>query len=333
MPTLTHSLFRLASMMTIGDAYALPHGLDRFERLGEFGSNPGNLGTRVYVPDHLPDKAALVVVLHGCTQNAASYDMGSGWSQLAQEHGFALLFPQQRRANNAKRCFNWFSPEDIGRGRGEALSIRQMIGALLDDPRIDPERVFITGLSAGGAMTSVMLATYPELFAGGAILAGMPYGSAIGLSQAWNRMQGQGGPARDRLGSLVRAASHHAGPWPTISVWHGEEDATVDPANADAIVAQWAGVHGIDPADSRCESVDGHSRRIWRGADGRDVIEQYSIAAMGHGAPLATLGRDGCGEVGPHMIETGISSTRRMAEFWGLLPAVESSRLERLERS
>src|SRR5918998_828227 len=98
-------------------------------------------------------------------QTAAGYDHGAGWSMLADRYGFVLLFPEQRQANNQRLCFNWYQSGDIERGRGEPLSIRQMIERMVRDHNVDPRRVFVTGLSAGGAMTSVMLATYPELFA------------------------------------------------------------------------------------------------------------------------------------------------------------------------
>ena len=107
----------------------------------------------------------MVVVLHGCGQTAAGYDLGAGWSTLAQHYGFALLMPEQQRGEQCQGCFNWFNPEDIARDSGEACSIRQMIARMVGDHGIDPHRIFVTGLSAGGAMTSVMLATYPELFA------------------------------------------------------------------------------------------------------------------------------------------------------------------------
>ena len=105
-----------------------------------------------------------------------------------------MLFPEQQRANNANLCFNWFVPEDIRRDSGEALSIRQMIEATVVAHGIDRRRIFVTGLSAGGAMASVMLATYPEIFAGGAIIAGLPYGSAATIPEAFDRMRGHGGP-------------------------------------------------------------------------------------------------------------------------------------------
>ncbi|WID99418.1 PHB depolymerase family esterase [Bosea vestrisii] len=293
-------------------------GIDASGRLGtlpEFGGNPGALLARTYLPRELPAGAPLVVVLHGCTQTASGYDLGSGWSTLADRDGFALLFPEQQRANNANLCFNWFEPGDTQRGKGEALSISQMIEAMIARHGLDRSRVFITGLSAGGAMAGVMLATYPELFAGGAIIAGLPYGVAASIPEAFDRMRAHGLPDEQRLQDLVRSASRHAGPWPRISIWQGSADRTVAPANAAALIAQWRGVHGLPAEPSASESVAGHRRRVWRDAAGRDLIEEYSIAGMGHGTPIAG---DGIGRPGPYMLAAGISSTQRIAGFWGL---------------
>jgi len=293
-------------------------GIDASGRLGtlpEFGSNPGALLARTYIPHQLPAGAPLVVVLHGCTQTASGYDLGSGWSTLAERYGFALLLPEQQRANNANLCFNWFEPGDTQRGKGEALSISQMIEAMIARHGLDRGRVFITGLSAGGAMAAVMLATYPELFAGGAIIAGLPYGVAATIPEAFDRMRAHGLPGEPKLQNLVRSASGHDGPWPTISIWQGSADRTVSPANAAALVTQWRGVHGLRAQPSASELVDGQQRRVWRDADGRDLIEEYSIAGMGHGTPIAG---DGIGRPGPYMLAAGISSTQRIARFWGL---------------
>ncbi len=291
---------------------------DRLSDLAAFGSNPGALSGRFYVPASQHASAALVVVLHGCTQDAAGFDYGSGWSRLADEHEFALLYPEQQRGNNANRCFNWFNTTDTRRDAGEALSIRQMVAAMVAEHAIDPARIFVTGLSAGGAMTSVMLATYPEVFAGGAIIAGLPYGTAASVPQAFDRMRAHGGPPAAALSALVTAVSRHKGPWPTISVWHGDSDATVSDANSCLIVEQWRAIHGVARAPSAVEHVGRHLRRVWRDADGRDAIEEYRITGLGHGVPLSTSGADACGAVGPYMLEAGISSTRRVADFWGL---------------
>lgn len=305
--------FRGASLPT-GDDLAS----DRLCDVEGFGTNPGALRGRCYIPADLPDGAPLVVVLHGCTQTAAGYDRGAGWSQLADEQGFALLFPEQRRANNPNLCFNWFSSADAGRGKGEACSIAQMIAAMLARHGIDDRRIFVTGLSAGGAMASIMLASYPEIFGGGAIIAGLPHGAAASVGEALARMRGDGYPSDAQLTAMVRAASHHNGPWPTISVWHGSADKTVAPSNADRIVAQWAGIYGVDVDVPERTMVDGSSHRVWRDAAGRPVIEAYTIVGMGHGTPLKANGPDGCGTAMPHMIEAGISSTRHIARFWGL---------------
>lgn len=319
MRSLSDTVTRLAAMRAAaGMAASAPAG-DRLTDLTGFGSNPGALRARVYVPESLAAHAPLVVVLHGCTQTAAGYDQGSGWSQLADRHGFALLFPEQQRQNNPNLCFNWFSPEDARRDGGEALSIRQMVAATLAAHDLDPARVFVTGLSAGGAMTSVMLAAWPEVFAGGAIIAGLPFGTAGSVPEAFDRMRGHGGPGEQQLAALVRGASDHAGSWPTISVWHGSADATVAHANANAIVSQWRSLHAVGAEPTRVETVDGYPRRVWCDASGRDVIEEYTIAGMGHGTPLGTQGVDAVGEARPYMLEAGISSTQHIAQFWGLL--------------
>ncbi|MEP6565507.1 MAG: PHB depolymerase family esterase [Mesorhizobium sp.] len=296
---------------------------DRLSDLTGFGSNPGALRARLYVPENLPEDAALVVVMHGCSQSAADYDHGSGWSQLATEQGFAVLFPEQQRANNANLCFNWFVPGDIRRDGGEALSIRQMIEAAVVAHGLDRKRIFITGLSAGGAMATAMLATCPEVFAGGAIIAGLAYGSASTIPEAFDRMRGHGGPTQADLQRRLREASPHKGPWPKISVWQGSADNTVVPSNADAILAQWQGVHGVASSPTRTEIVDGQTRQVWCDSSGRELVEKYTITSMGHGTPLKTSGDDGLGGAGPFMLDVGISSTRHIARFWGLAkPAV-----------
>ncbi|MCV9967472.1 PHB depolymerase family esterase [Pararhizobium sp. BT-229] len=293
---------------------------DRLTDLGPFGSNYGALEAKIHIPKGLMPRAPLVVVLHGCTQTASAYDHGSGWSRLADDYGFVVLFPQQTRSNNANTCFNWFVPGDIRRDQGEAFSIRQMIETVTSRYDIDRSRIFITGLSAGGAMANVMLATHPELFAGGAIIAGLPYATATTVPEAFDRMRGQGLPGTDGLQTLLRAASKHDGSWPTISVWQGTKDHTVVPATAFAVIEQWRDVHEVEYPPA-IERIDRHQRFVWRGADGREALELYQLGGMGHGTPIDAT--SGYGSAGPYMLDVGISSTQHIARSWGLIASFE----------
>lgn len=295
----------------------------RLESFDDFGVNPGALTAKVFVPEEIAPRGALVVVLHGCTQSAAGYDQGSGWSELADRHGFALLYPEQARTNNISACFNWFDRNDIRRGSGEAMSIHQMIETAIERYDIDPRRVYVTGLSAGGAMAMAMLAAYPELFAGGAVIAGLPYDVAGSVPEALDRMRGHGLPTAPALEAKVRDASDFTGPWPMLSIWQGSADRTVDAANAEAILTQWLAVHGLPETPQVQETVAGATRRAWHDATGREVVESWTIPGMGHGTPLDT-GPDGCGSAGPFMLDVGISSSQRIAALWGLTPALPS---------
>jgi poly(hydroxyalkanoate) depolymerase family esterase len=284
-----------------------------------FGPNPGDLRMFSYVPGNLQQPPGLVVVLHGCGQSAAGYDLGAGWSTLAKRYGFALLMPEQQLSNNGQGCFNWFNPEDTTREHGEACSIRQMIARMVEDHTINEQRIFVTGLSAGGAMTSVMLASYPEVFAGGAIIAGLPFGVASNVREALNGMYQSSSRPAGELGDLVRSASNHKGPWPKLSVWHGSADRTVNPANANEIVKQWLDVHHLPSTPMSEGTVDGYPRQVWWNADGETIVESYTITDMAHGTPLGLADNDErYGAQGVFLIEAGISSSYLIADFFGL---------------
>jgi poly(hydroxyalkanoate) depolymerase family esterase len=281
-----------------------------------FAPNPGNLRMFRYLPRGLKRGAPLVVALHGCGQTASGYDLGAGWCQLADQLGFAVLAVEQKAVNNPNTCFDWFNPEDITRGQGEAASIAAMIRTLVETHKLDASRIFITGLSAGGAMTAVMLATYPELFAGGAIIAGLPFGAAQNVRDALETMRAAPLRSPQAWGDAVRAASDHKGPWPRISVWHGALDMVVNINNAQASVAQWADLHGLSLTDAKQQMVGGAIRLRWG-----DRLEVYTLPTLGHGTPIDS---GDLGHPGPFILEAGISSTRHIAEFWGLVPVAVS---------
>lgn len=287
--------------------------------IDRFGSNPGRLKMFAYVPAQRQPLLPLVVVLHGCGQSAAEYDLGTGWSTIAKHYGFALLLPEQQRANNAQRCFNWFDADDITRDHGEACSIRQMIARMVADLAIDPRRIFITGLSAGGAMTMAMLANYPELFAAGAVIAGLPFGVARNMREAIMQMGMPQARSATQLGKLVRGNSRHRGAWPRLSVWHGSADRTVHPQNADEIVKQWLDLHRLPLPPMASAVIDGHPRQQWWNADGEPVVESFTITDMAHGAPLGLAANDKrYGKQGPFLLEAGISSSYHIAKFFGV---------------
>ncbi|MFD1703819.1 alpha/beta hydrolase family esterase [Methylopila henanensis] len=285
-------------------------GGSRLRAVRDFGSNPGGLALKAYAPPGLKPGAPLVVVLHGCTQLAGGYEASAGWTALADEHRFAVLYPEQRRVNNPKLCFSWFAPHRAARDKGEAASIRQMIETMTARWRLDRKRVFVTGLSAGGAMAAVMLASYPEVFAGGAIVAGLPFGAADGVSAAFAAMsQGRDLDARS-WGDLVRAASPHEGPWPRVTIWQGAEDATVARANADGLFAQWADVHGLDAGRARETQVGPVTRKALG-----DAVELNIVAGMDHGVPIDAARGE---RAAPYMLDVGVSQARATLAFWGL---------------
>jgi len=316
-------------MNPFADAGEDKPAIDRLSGMSEFGSDPGSLRALTYIPEDLPENAPLVIVLHGCKQTAEGYDYGSGWSELADRHGFALLFPEQRVSNNWLLGFNWFRPGDNSRDSGEPLSIMQMVEQVIVNHAIDRKRIFITGLSAGGAMTAVMLATYPEAFAGGAIIAGLPYGCANTIPAAYRSMQGlRGGPTSRQLAARLRDASDYEGPWPTVSIWHGSIDETVDPSNSKAILKQWLTLHGLSSKPTCTHVVGGYPRRVWKDAGGNELVEDFCITGMGHGTPLKTDGRNGYGSSGDYMLDVNISSTRHIASFWDLTKLGAAQRTE-----
>ena len=312
MPRISETIARLGAVTLPG--MGVP-GADRLSDLPSPARNPGSLRMRAYVPCDLAPGAPLVVVLHGCTQNAAGYDAGSGWSTLADEAGFALLFPEQARQNNANLCFNWFERADIARTGGEAESIAAMTEATIAAHALDRRRVFVTGLSAGGAMANAMLATYPDLFAGGAIIGGLPYACAAGVPQAMERMRGQG--LSGDAAALLRASAGQRRP--SVSLWHGTHDTTVVPANMTTSGRQWRALHDLPETPTAAGHGTNWERRQWAGVDGHVLVEEWTVAGMGHGVPLDPAA--GLGAAGPFMLDVGLDSTRAIAAGWGLVPA------------
>ncbi len=283
------------------------------ERVQTFGPNPGNLSMHLYRPAALGKRRPLVVVLHGCAQTAAGYAAASGWLRLADELKFMVLLPEQKAENNRQTCFSWFDSGDTRRGSGEVASIAQMIETAVRTYDADRDRVFVCGLSAGGAMTAAMLATYPELFNGGAIIAGLPYGTASSTSEAFDSMYSGKIKEAKVWGDLVRTASPHAGPWPCVAIWHGTADKVVKPINAGELVKQWTNVHGVGAENPAQDHVGTTTRRVWRDGRKRAAVIEYSVPGLGHGVPV-----DDMDPPAPFFLPAGLSSTWHIAKDWNL---------------
>jgi poly(hydroxyalkanoate) depolymerase family esterase len=317
-----------------------------------FGSNPAALKMYKYVPKDMPTTPRpLVVVLHGCSQTAAQYE-SAGWNEMAEARKFYVVYPEQNRTkNNSMGCFNWGGrwpsapsafvgkpePLDLGeltRGHGENQSIKEMVDAMKSGHAVDPQRVYVTGLSAGGAMTAVLLATWPDVFRAGAIFAGVPYGCASvkkTTEEAFACMKNYDGQqaylSRDgkAWGDLVRAAAPgFSGPWPRVSIWHGTTDSIVGPKNQAELVKQWTSVHAnLAEAD---DQVEGFPHKTFKDGAGRVVVETYAITGQGHGtmvSPEESVDPEKgattkCGKIGAFILGAGICSTYYAARFFGI---------------
>jgi poly(hydroxyalkanoate) depolymerase family esterase len=290
----------------------------QFREVADFGANPGELRMFVYMPKGLPVGAPLVVVLHGSQQSGQGYAAGAGWLELADRYKFALVCPQQTRANNGTLSFQWFSPKDTAREGGEAGSIAEMVRHVLVAEKLDESRVFVTGLSSGGAMTAVMLATYPEMFVAGAVIAGLPYGAADSVAGAlWAMFYPKARSAR-AWGDEVRAATRHVGPWPKVSIWHGTADRVVKPASGEALADQWVNVHGLASAPTVAMTLTGRKFQVWSSLEGERVVQLHMIEGMAHGSALKTYGEGACGVAGRYLLDVGVNSSLEIAQTWGV---------------
>lgn len=302
----------------LGVGYAQP-----LTEVKDFGSNPGNLRMYQYVPARKAlagEGLPLVVVLHGCSQQADNIAKLSGWNQLADQYGFAVLYPQQKRINNASNCFNWFQEEDIDSSQGETASILQMIRQFCATHRVDSTRIFVYGVSAGAAMAVSLLANAPCQLQSGAILAGGPYKAATSAGQALKTMRNPPDLSPQEWASRL---PYPATCTPSLVVLHGTEDNVVDPRSSRELIDQWCGLHGIaaqpDSAFQNFEGIPLVSLEVYRNAQQESVIRYYSVRNTGHAIPVypGSGPRQG-GETGIFAVDRAFFSTWFIARDWGL---------------
>jgi poly(hydroxyalkanoate) depolymerase family esterase len=257
-------------------ALEIPEGAQYLSKT--FACAAGTRSYKLYIPRrHQTGRRALLVMLHGGTQDADDFAAGTRMNALAEEHGFIVAYPNQSKAANASLCWNWFTPENQMRGRGEPAIIAGITSEIIDDYDVDPARVFVAGLSAGGAMAAVMGATYPDLYAAIGVHSGLPYRSAADLPSAFAAMRGHAGQRQSRK---WRGAADDSRPHRTI-VFHGDADNIVHPSNGASMVKA-ASSESVERAKVRHDAMRAHTRTVTRDKTGGVVVEHWLVHGSGH---------------------------------------------------
>jgi len=297
-----------------------------FKKVKRFGKNPGNLKMFMhYNSSHDTIRVPLVVALHGCNQKAAGIAVLTGWNKLADIHNFAVLYPQQKNINNLNSCFNWFRKRDIRKNKGECASIFQMIEYTKKHYPIDSSRIFITGVSAGAAMSVVMMATYPYVFNMGAVYAGGAYGLGTNSVNALRIMLGWKNKPVNKLTKRVRKQNpDYVEAYPSLIIYQGQNDPIVSPKNAYILAAQWAGLFEADTANHIKENafmdIADITRIAYKDSSDNVYMIMYEVANLGHRILVKPGGEDEeGGRTGLYGVDKGFHSTYQTAKEFGIL--------------
>ena len=240
---------------------------------GSFTNAAGTRSYKLYIPSTgTGQPMPLVVMLHGCTQDPDDFARGTQMNLLAEETGCLVVYPAQSQQANASRCWNWFSASDQARGQGEPSIIAGITDTIIHNHAVDRSQVYVAGLSAGGAMATIMGTLYPELYAAVGVHSGLPFASAHDLPSALAAMKGNIGRAKPTGGSIP------------IIVFHGDKDTTVHPANGDELIKQGKSMAAGEIVVEPGRVPDGHSytRTVHKYPDGKPHAEQWLIHGAGH---------------------------------------------------
>ena len=296
-------------------------------QIDNFGNNPGNLKMFVYENDALKNTSLkpLVLVLHGCGQNAKDVATLTGWNKLSDSNNFIFLYPQQKMVNNISTCFNWFQNKDIEKGRGECESIFEMISFMQLHYKIDSTKIFITGLSAGAAMSVVMLATHPSLFKSGAIFAGCAYKLATNPLAAFSVMAGNKKISKDKLvKNITDQNPTYERKYPSLIIYQGLNDQIVNHKNAALLISQWTGINKCDSLPTKTEtsfaSISDITRFTFSDTNGKPIILYYEIKKLGHQLLIkpGDAFNEG-GKKGTFGVDKNFHSTYQTAKDFGIL--------------
>lgn len=295
-------------------------------QIENFGYNPGNL--KMFIHENNNNDSSfkpLVVVLHGCGQNAKDVATLMGWNKLSDSNKFIVLYPQQKMVNNISTCFNWFNNNDIEKGKGENESIFEMISYMQFHYKIDSTKIFITGLSAGAAMSVAMLATHPSLFKSGAIFAGCAYKLATNPFAAFTVMAGNKKISKDELvKNITDQNSSYKGKYPTLIIYQGLNDKIVNHKNAALLISQWTGINKCDSILAKTEtsfmSVPDITRFTFNDINGKPIILYYEIKKLGHQLLIkpGNAFNEG-GKKGSFGVDKNFHSTYQTAKDFGIL--------------
>jgi len=277
---------------------SLPEGARFDERV--YANHAGSRTYKLYIPSRYGGAPLpLIVMLHGCKQSPDDFAAGTQMNMLAEEKLFLVAYPAQSGAANPSHCWNWFSVADQQRDGGEASLIAGITRQIMHDAAVDPARVYVAGLSAGGAAAAIMGATYPDLYAAIGVHSGLACGAAKDMPSAFAAMR-QGGSIR------LRDGQH---PMPTI-VFHGDRDATVSPVNGDQVIAQSKAAADLQGTTGQ-GSAGGisYTRTVQTEAAGRPVLEQWVLHGAGHAW-------SGGSPAGSYTDPRGPDASREMVRFF-----------------
>ena len=288
--------FEIARTNTADQSAALPRLLER-----RFGNRAGYRDYNLYIPSGYTGRPVpLVVMLHGCSQSPRDFALGTRMNDVAEEQTFLVAYPDQPRSANIAKSWNWFRPSDQQRDRGEPSILAGLTRRIMEDFAVDPARIYVAGLSSGGAAAAIMVQTYPDLYAAAGIHSGLACGSAVTSSSAFSAM---------RKGALIRPkrATH---PRPTI-VFHGDRDRTVSSVNGDQIIAQAKPEGYLRTAISQGQSLHGmaYTRTVLTDLAGCPASEQWVLHGAGHAW-------SGGSQTGSYTDPNGPDASRQMLRFF-----------------